>query len=184
MSEPRAASDCLARAQDGDSLAFAELVRQHQSGVRKQLRWLCHGDLALADDLAQNSFLQAWVHLRDYQGTSRFATWLHSIAYKQFLMHVRSHKPSTPLADSEHQLQSVPSSEPMAQDLRLDVQAALHLLPASEQAAILHCYYLDLSQEDAALVLGLPLGTLKSQVLRAKARLRESLASWKPEHVR
>lgn len=176
-------TDCLARAQDGDPIAFEALLRQHQSGVRKQLRWLCHGDWALADDLAQNSFLQAWVHLRDYQGAGRFATWLYRIAYNQFLMHRRSLKPSVSLTEAAPAPQLVSSAEPMEQALRLDVQTALRQLPISEQAAILHCYYLDLTQDEAALVLGLPLGTLKSQVLRAKVRLRESLAAWKPEHV-
>ena len=55
--------DCIARAQRGDTEAFGTLLRQHQAAVRKQLRWLCQGDSATADDLAQACFLQAWTHL-------------------------------------------------------------------------------------------------------------------------
>jgi len=175
--------DEVARAQAGDTAAFAVLLRQHQSALRKQLRWLCHGDHALADDLAQASFLQAWTHLRQFQAQSRFGTWLHRIAYNQFLMHARSHRA---LLDWDDEATPDEAAHPAGREasdpaLRLDVQAALRQLPAAEQAAVLHCYYLDLSHEEAALVLNLPLGTLKTHVLRAKARLRLSLAAWAPE---
>lgn len=185
VSESGAPVDWLSLAQAGDTTAFAQLLRQHQSDVRKQLRWLCHGDWALADDLAQNSFFQAWTHLRDYQGRGRFATWLYRIAYNQFLMHCRQHRPTEVLIESEAGEPAGPGhDDALAQALRLDVQAALRRLPVAEQAAVLHCYYLDLSHHEAALVLGVSLGTLKSQVLRAQARLRVSLSSWQPESVR
>ena len=168
------------RAAAGDRAAFEQLVRSHQSAVRHQLRRLTHGDVALADDLAQESFIQAWTHLAEFRGQARFASWLYRIAYHRFLMHLRSHPPMPAIADDE-------SSEGAALALghdsamRLDVEAALTRLPNAERVALIHCYHLDLSHEEAAQVLNLPLGTLKSQVLRAKARLRELLADWAPE---
>jgi RNA polymerase sigma-70 factor (ECF subfamily) len=65
--------------------------------------------------------------------------------------------------------------------MRLDVETALARLPQAERVALIHCYHLDLSHEEAAQVLNLPLGTVKSQVLRGKARLRDLLAAWAPE---
>jgi RNA polymerase sigma-70 factor (ECF subfamily) len=172
-----------AQARAGDRAAFAQLVRRHQSDVRKQLRRLTHGDAALADDLAQESFIQAWAHLAQFQGQSRFATWLYRIAYNRFLMHVRSHQATQSLPpEGDEQLRALATEHPaLASAARLDVQAALARLPETERVAMLHCYHLDLSHEEASQVLGLPLGTLKSQVLRAKARLRDMLSAWAPE---
>ena len=65
--------------------------------------------------------------------------------------------------------------------LRLDVARALAQLSEEQRVAIVHCYHLDLSHDEAAAVLGLPLGTLKSHVARGKARLKELLAAWNEE---
>jgi RNA polymerase sigma-70 factor (ECF subfamily) len=171
------------RAQSGDRLAFAELVRSHQSAVRNQLRRLTKGDVALADDLAQESFIQAWTHLAEFRAEARLATWLYRIAYYRFLMHVRSHRATLPLPDDgeAETTGDAAGHELRALAMRLDVEAALARLPEAGRVALIHCYYLDLSHEEAAQVLNLPLGTLKSQLLRAKARLRDTLAAWAPE---
>jgi RNA polymerase sigma-70 factor (ECF subfamily) len=165
------------RARAGDAQAFEQLVRGGQSRVRQQLRRLAHGDAALADDLAQEAFVQAWRQLPAFRFEARFSTWLHRVAYTTFLMHLRRRRdePMPPLA--------VPEQESARTDpaLRLDVARAVDGLPEHERVAIQHCYGLDLSHEEAAAVLGLPLGTLKSHVARAKAHLRLRLAAWQPE---
>ena len=76
----------LRRAQAGDSAAFGLLVRQHQSAVRAQLRRLLRGDLARADDLAQEVFVQAWLKLPQFRGEARLSTWLYRMAWHQYLM--------------------------------------------------------------------------------------------------
>ena len=168
----------LARACAGDRAAFASLVRLHQGRLRAQLRRLCGGDFALADDLAQESFIQAWLHLSEFRGDARFATWLYRIAYRRFLMHLRAageRAIDTPREADE------PSHHPQpALSLQIDMDRALAQLPADERAALVHCYHLDLTHDEAAAVLGVPLGTLKSQVARGKTRLAESLAAWAP----
>lgn len=166
----------LARARAGDLRAFETLVRGAQGRVRRQLRRLAHGDTALADDLAQESFVQAWQQLPHFRGDARFATWLHRVAYTRFLMHARRRQ-DEPLA--EGQAEAVPADDPDPA-LRLDVNRAIDALPEHERVAIVHCFQLDLSHDEAAAVLGLPLGTLKSHVARGKARLREALAAWQP----
>jgi RNA polymerase sigma-70 factor (ECF subfamily) len=60
------------------------------------------------------------------------------------------------------------------------MERALARLPEDERHALLHCYHLDLSHEEAALAMGVPLGTLKSQIARGKARLRDWLSAWAP----
>ena len=170
----------LARARQGDRHAFARLVRAHQSRVRLQLRRLTHGDAALADDLAQETFVQAWLHLNDFRGDARLATWLHRIALTRFLQHVR--RPQLPVEWREADAPSDPSHDPRAAEgLERDVERALEALSEIQRLAVVHCFHLDLSHAEAAQVLGLPLGTLKSHLDRAKSRLRELLGAWNPE---
>lgn len=174
-------ADLCRRAGAGERGAFAELVRLHQAAVRQQLRRLTRGDAALADDLAQESFIQAWTHLGDFRGQARFASWLYRIAYHRFLMHARSHHATLTLPDDEApELAPAAPLEP-ARALRLDMEGALSRLPEVQRVALIHCYYLDLTHEEAAQVLDLPLGSLKSQVARGKARLRELLSAWAPK---
>ena len=166
----------VARARTGDLRAFEALVRGAQSRVRRQLMRLVHGDAALADDLAQESFVQAWQQLSHFRGDARFATWLHRVAYTRFLMHTRRRR-EEPL--DEARAEALPAAD-TDHAMRLDVNRAVDALPEHERVAIVHCFQLDLSHDEAAAVLGLPLGTLKSHVARGKARLRDALAAWRP----
>jgi RNA polymerase sigma factor (sigma-70 family) len=172
----------LARARQGDRAAFARLVRTHQSRVRLQLRRLTQGDAALADDLAQETFVQAWLHLNDFRGDARLATWLHRIALTRFLQHVR--RPQLPLEWNAVEASDAdePGHDPRAAEgLTRDVERALQALSEIQRLAVVHCFHLDLSHTEAAQVLGLPLGTLKSHLDRAKSRLRELRGAWNPE---
>ena len=174
-------ADWLARARRGDRRAFARLVQAHQSRVRLQLRRLARDDAALADDLAQETFVQAWLHLADFRGDARLATWLHRIALTRFLQHVR--RPQLPQEWCEPDAgDDGPGHDPRAAEgLGRDVERALQALSEIQRLAVVHCFHLDLSHAEAAQVLGLPLGTLKSHLERAKTRLRELLQAWNPE---
>ena len=76
-------SDLIARAAGGDTAAFGVLVRQNQSPLRGFLRRLTRADQALADDLAQETFLEAWRKLSQYRGEGSFAGWLTRIAWSE-----------------------------------------------------------------------------------------------------
>src|ERR1700712_1995581 len=133
----------LARARQGDRHAFARLVRAHQSRVRLQLRRLAQGDTALADDLAQETFVQAWLHLNEFRGDARLATWLHRIALTRFLQHVR--RPRLPTEWCEPDVEAGPSHDPRASEgLAFDVERALQALSEIQRLAVVHCYHLDL----------------------------------------
>ena len=170
----------LALARAGDAQAFGQLVAAHQSRVRQQLRRLCHGDAARADDLAQDCFLQAWRALPGFRGDARLATWLHRIAYRCFLMQQRA---AGPVAVSIYTDVSAdvaaawvdPRPSPA---LGIDLERALAALPEAQRWALIHCHHLELSHEEAADVLGWPLGTLKSHLARGKAALRLALSDW------
>ncbi len=175
--------ELIARVQAGDDRhAYAELVRRNQSNLRALLRRLTRGNDALADDLAQEAFVQAWRNLARFRGEARFSTWLYRIGYNCFLAHARRARPENSLEETQVD-DKVSTSAAVGMELRHDLQRALAVLSEPERAAIVQCYYLDLSHEEAAYVLGLPLGTLKTHVLKAKQKLRLALAAWQPENA-
>jgi RNA polymerase sigma factor (sigma-70 family) len=158
---------------EGDSAAFGQLVRRHQGAVRAQLRRLTAGDAAWADDLAQETFLQAWRKLGQFRADARFATWLYRIAYTAFLQANRARREprSPPLTDAHAGVDPTGSI-----DRRHDLDRALEQLPQAQRSALVLCYDFDLSHSEAACVLGVPEGTVKAHVARGKAKLRELLA--------
>lgn len=159
-----------------DHHAFAELVRRHQSPVRGLLRKLVGTDFSLADDLAQETFLRAYKNIGSYRGDAQFSTWLYRIAYNAFQSEARRRKEQVGL--DEEQLAREP--EPRAPNLPLqqDLAAAMNKLPESERTAITLCCQTGMSHEEAAHVLDLPLGTVKTNVLRGKEKLRSLLSAW------
>ncbi|MDE2148960.1 MAG: sigma-70 family RNA polymerase sigma factor [Gammaproteobacteria bacterium] len=174
----------VARARAGDDRhAYAELVRRHQGWVRSLLRRLCKEDHALADDLSQETFVQAWRKLASFRADAAFGTWLYRIAYNIFLMHVRGRRETLSLDELQPEpaaeAQTSPSPEAGAV-IRGDVRRALARLSEPERAAIVQCYYLDRSHEEAAYAMGCPVGTVKSHIFRARQKLRETLADWAP----
>jgi RNA polymerase sigma-70 factor (ECF subfamily) len=83
MTAPAASDDAaLVRAVQAsdDRAAFGELVRRHQSAVRTVLRRLTRGDVGLADDLSQETFVLAWRNIRHFRFEARFSTWVYRIA--------------------------------------------------------------------------------------------------------
>ena len=160
-------SALLALAAAGDSAAFEALVRQHQSPLRGFLRRLTRGDHALADDLAQETFLEAWRKIAQFRGEGTFASWLARIAYRRYLMWARRRK-LEPLDEDIPDLCPPP-------DRRLDLEKAMTRLSLAERAALTLCYAQEYTQEEAADILEMPLGTLKSHVARGRERLRKLL---------
>jgi RNA polymerase sigma factor (sigma-70 family) len=167
-----------------DRHAFGELVRRHQSTVRSCLRKLTAGNAALADDLAQETFLLAYKNLRSFRQEAKFSTWLYRIAYNVFLADARKIKeaPLSDDADLDGLSPAEEESKPVARaaTLKVDLERAMAALTEAERAAIIQCYHNDLSHEEAALVLGCPVGTVKTHVLRAKQKLKARLGAWAP----
>lgn len=167
---------------EGDARIFGILVRRHQGLVRAQLRRLLGNDVATADDLAQDTFVLAWRKLHQFRGDSRFATWLYRIAHSCFLQHLRSRGGGTqPAAKPEVDESETSGSDIGTHALALDLDAALQHLSANQRAALLYCVQIGLSHEEAAQVLDMPLGSVKTHVARGKAKLRQLLHDWAPD---
>jgi RNA polymerase sigma-70 factor (ECF subfamily) len=151
-----------------DRRAFGELVHRHQSAIRTLLRRLCAGDAARADDLAQETFLRAHRRLSSWRGQARLGTWLHRIAWNVFLSESRrAPAPEPPPPDPVPNLERV--------EARHDLARAFSVLREEERAALALAYGADLTHEEAAGILGWPLGTLKTHLARGKEKLRRHL---------
>jgi RNA polymerase sigma-70 factor, ECF subfamily len=158
-----------------DRHAFAELVKRHQSMLRGFLRRVS-GDAFLADDLAQEAFVEAYRNLGKFGGQSEFSTWLLGIGYNRFRQWRRKKREV-----------EIPENMPEAADERADaeargtaadVRAAIAKLNAEQRTALDLCYGQGLSHDEAAKVLGCPLGTIKSNILRAREKLKGYLAAY------
>jgi len=168
-------ADLIARVLSSeDQHAFGELVRRYQSPVRAFLVRLTRGDAHLADDLAQETFVKAWRKLQTYRGSAKFSTWLFGIAYNEFRTVARQRK-ELALEDADEPAKSAADSR---SDLRLDLTEALKGLHSSERSAIVLCCQNGLTHEEAAQVLDCPLGTVKTNVLRGKEKLRRRLPDY------
>lgn len=159
-----------------DRRAFEQLMRRHQGMVRAQLCRLLHGDQAAADDLAQETFLLAWRKLDQFRCEARFSTWLHRIAYSCFLQLSRTK--SWAARDTQDEAMELLPAPVHAMDLHMDLAQAMRHLSMAEQTVLLHCVQLGLSHDEAAYVLEMPLGTVKTHATRGRAKLKAWLSAW------
>lgn len=169
----------------GDPRVFNILVRRHQGLVRAQLRRLLRDDPAMADDLAQETFVLAWRKLEQFRGDSRFGTWLYRIAHSCFLQYLRGQGARAPQPlDPDPTESLVPDADAGTLELGLDLDAALLRLSQNQRTVLLYCVQMGLGHDEAALVLDMPLGSVKTHLARGKVRLRQLLQDWAPNHDR
>lgn len=167
LDELKLIAQCIA---GDDRNAFGQLVIAYEQGLRRFLFNLT-GDEALTDDLAQDTFLKAYLAIRSFQGISRFKTWLYRIAYNEFLSHRRSQHITTdeipPDADS--------ISPSTATDARLTIEQCLAKLPEAERTVIMLFYLEDMPIKKIVEITSMPNGSIKSYLHRAKSRMRQFL---------
>jgi RNA polymerase sigma factor (sigma-70 family) len=159
-----------------DQHAFAALVRKYQSRLRYSLRQLTGWDQALADDLAQETFIRAYRSLRQFRGESGFFTWLYRIAYNVFLADRRSTRPEESLQDASVE---DPQDESRDTDLHRDFARALLDFPPQQRMALHLHLQREMTHQEIAELMDCPLGTVKSHIQRGKEILRDRLADWK-----
>ena len=145
------------RSAAGDSAAFVMLVEKYERQLRSFLTRVAGHH---ADDIAQDAFLKAWRAAGQYDGRARYSTWLTRIAWRCRLDRLRRERPPEP---HEGVVEAGSS---------LEVRDMLARLSESERAALVLCEGHGWTHSEAAELLDMPLGTLKSTVARAKARCR------------
>ena len=166
----------VALAASGDHPAFAELVRRRQGMVRGLMRRLCR-DPTLAEDLAQQAFVQAWRQIGRLNTPQAFGAWLRTIAVNVWLQEARRApaRLESPEADlPEPEPEGLGDADRAA--ARLDLSCALLRLKAPERICVVLAYAEGLSHREIAEATGWPLGTVKSNVTRGSERLRAWLS--------
>jgi len=162
-------------ARGGDYAAFGRLVDVHQGAVRAFLRRVT-GNCADADDLAQEAFARTWDVLDRFDGTSALRTFICGVAFQYWRRARRSQSRrevrETAYADLSD-TQTDENSGRAAQ--RIALRKAMEELPEDQRAALALCLGQDFTHAEAAEILGLPLGTVKSHVSRGRARLQVAL---------
>lgn len=151
--------------------AFSRLVVMHEEGLRRFLFNLTGGDASLVDDIAQETFIKAWLGIRSFKGLSGFNTWLFRIAVNEFVSYRRKQFPE-PLADDRAAaFECGDVADHSRLEHALDVAAALKHLPDDERIVALLFYLEDMPIKQICKVTGMPEGTVKSHLSRGRAHL-------------
>jgi RNA polymerase sigma-70 factor (ECF subfamily) len=178
--------DLIQQVMKGDRRCFETLVRRHERRVyRVALAVL--GNAEDAEDAMQDAFIKAYRHLDQFRGESRFTTWLTRIAVNEAIQKRQARKQSVPLDEVPHAERPIPQRfEPWGgnpeshyskQEIRGLVESAIQALPSSYRETLILRDIEGLSAAEAANVLGIKVGALKSRLLRARLMIRERLSA-------
>lgn len=164
-------------AQNGDRNAFGELVRLHAPGVLNVIYRMC-GDAQIAEDAAQETFIQAWLHLSSYRPGASLRNWLYRIGINAATDILRKQKRILPDDLEDFQLKD-PQLDPEALLSREEqaalVQKAVLSLPDASRAVLVLREYEELSYHEIADALDIPVGTVMSRLNYARKLLKEKL---------
>lgn len=158
----------------GDDNAYGELVRRRQHTIRQLFRRLCR-EPALADDLAQQTFLQAWRSVETLKSPAAFGGWLRRLAINTWLQRVRAERPMASTTDIAELPEA--AAEPTLTE-QLDLDSVLATLPPDVRLCITLAYAERMSHREICEATGLPLGTVKSHITRGATRLRKLLGAY------
>lgn len=168
---------------ENNQRAYSELVNRHQSNLRYSMRQLSDWNEALADDLVQEAFIQAFKQLHRFRKQAKFSSWLYRIAYNTFLQHVRKKQLSTePIED-----QPLTAKETLIDSsANEDNQSALHQKVARllatfqpERRSVLHLFlHRQHTQQEISDIMVIPLGTVKTHINRGRQSLQQGLQAW------
>ena len=149
--------------------AFDQLVRKYQSPVRRFFLNQTLGDEQLSDDLAQDTFIKAYVNITKFKGLSSFSTWLMRIAYNVFYDDVRARKQTEDVDTSISALRQTSSNGDS--NLKMDIYAALALLKPDERTCITLQLIDGYPIDQISKITGIPDNTVKSHLRRGKEKM-------------
>ncbi len=179
------------KAARGDKEAFAELVRRYQKPIFA-MAYRMVGNREDARDIAQEAFLKAYRALARFKENSRFSPWLYSIANNLCIDALRRKGRNNvsldePLPDGgERQVAGGmdPLKELEKQETSQQVQTAIDALPAKFKSVLLLRHMQELSYEEIAQTLGIPVSSVKTHLFRAREALRKQIISLEGEEER
>ncbi len=183
--EPDSDAALMLRVKQGDSGAFAVLVDKYKGPVMN-LAWRMLNDPTEAEDLAQNVFIQVYRSADRYRASSKFSTWLFTIARNLCLNELRrrsrhraqsldssaqAEADETPLQVEDPRLMG-PTESALHSELNSKIEEALQALPENQRTAVLLCRQEDLSYEDMAEIMGTSVSAVKSIIHRGRETLK------------
>lgn len=180
MSDPLA--ELIAHCQQGDTLAFARLVGETQTSVYNLAYSVLH-DREEAQDMTQEVYLKVWRALPSFRGESRFSSWLYRITVNACLNRRRQLRKDLVVVDREDSIEGLvayggdPLKEALTKERNEWVWAAVDRLAEKYRLVITLFYQEQLSYQEIAEMLSLPLGTIKAHLNRAREALVKSLNS-------
>ena len=153
----------------GDRKAFSQLVETYQSSIRRFFFNLTGGNEELSKDLAQDTFVKAWLNIGSFRAAAKFSTWLYRIAYNIFYDYRRTYKPKADMDVEKVAFQI--SSDMLHIDFSIDFAQALTILKEDERTAMLLFYMEDQPIDKISKIMNCPSGTIKSHLHRGKEKL-------------
>jgi RNA polymerase sigma-70 factor (ECF subfamily) len=152
---------------NNDHESFGILIDKYQSDIHALFYKLTNGDIDLINDLSQEVFIKIFRHLKGYKATAKFSTWLYRISINVFYDYQKalSQKYQNENDTHDYYIESV--------DNKIDINRALQILSVKERIAILLHYEQGFSHTEIHRIMKLPLGTVKSLILRGKLKLRK-----------
>jgi len=158
---------------EGDEEAFGQLVRIYQNAVYATTFQIV-GNFADAQDITQEVFVEAYTKLHQLRSPDRFANWLRAVTMNTCRMWIRNRKSQPELEESD--ISSGDGSASDESELYEQLMSALTLLPEEQRAIIILHYIDDLSYEQIGKFLGVPVGTVRSRLHRAREKLKRRTA--------
>ena len=160
---------------DGDSSALRVLYERHAPWLILRLSRRC-GDPGVVDEAVQDTFLAIWRRPQAYQGTGSVPAWIWGIGVRRLIDQLRRHKvPALPLSEAPEARSASAEDQALDSVAHGDLAGALNRL-SPELRAVVQATVIDgLTTREAGRLLGIPAGTVKTRMMRAKPRLREAL---------
>lgn len=156
-----------------DRRAFGRLVEAYQVRLRRFFLNLTLGNEALSDDLAQETFIKAYLSLRSFKGLSGFGTWLYRIGYNEFYSEMRRRHEESEEAGADTARRLTADDSEARTDARTDAETLMRGLTPPERTAVTLFYIEDCPIAKIAKIMQTPTGTVKSHLHRAKAKMKQ-----------
>ena len=179
-------SDLVATANTGQEGSFEELVRRYQRPISAYVYRMV-GNYESALDLTQEIFIKVYASLRKYRSEFKFSTWIYKIAHNAAVDHLRrsSTREQSLITGSESDQFELPiesrrlspEQESERKERRIEIESVVRALPANYRELIILRHSQDLTYEEIVEVTGLPLGTVKNRLFRAREMMRQQFVN-------
>lgn len=169
-------ADAIEKARSGDVAAFEILYRQTVGRIHGLCLRMC-GDVHLAEELTQESYIRAWKKLHTFRGDSLFTTWLHRVAVNVVLGHLRTSNRRPELDGVEDESVDFPVVERLDPQITIDLERAISGLPPRARTVFVLHDVEGYTHKEVAGMADMAVGTSKAQLSRARRLLRKVLAS-------